>query len=114
MSAPLAVNSIVLISNGISFALQAALFLLIGSYADYGTFRPHITTAFTILAWAMSFAWLGVESPEKWQIGTALYIVGLVAYQGALTFWTAAFVGLARDLPEAKVEQEKLEGGQIE
>ncbi len=50
---------------------------------------------------------------DRWQIGTGLYIVGLIAYQGALTFWTAAFVGLARDLPESKVEEEKMRKGEI-
>ncbi|UOH83462.1 hypothetical protein LQV05_006192 [Cryptococcus neoformans] len=82
-----------------------------GSFADYGVIRPHITTAFTVLAWAVSFAWLGVEDPSKWQAGTALYILGLIGYQGALTFWTAAFPGLARDLPEIKDSEEKLARG---
>lgn len=61
----LSVNSTVLITNGLSFAIQAVLFLLIGSFADYGTWRPWITIVFTILTWAVSFAWLGVQSPEK-------------------------------------------------
>ncbi|WVR08359.1 hypothetical protein IAU60_005414 [Kwoniella sp. DSM 27419] len=104
------VNSIVLITNGLSFAFQAVLFLIVGSFADYGVWRPHITTAFTVLTWAVSFAWLGVETP--WQAGTALYILGLIGYQGALTFWTAAFPGLARDLPEVKESEEKLARGE--
>ncbi|KAI0925614.1 hypothetical protein AcW1_008006 [Taiwanofungus camphoratus] len=78
------VNSIVLLTN------------------DYGQWRPNIAIFFTILAVAVSFAWLGVEDPSKWQAGVALYILGLIAYQCALTFWTAAFPGLARDLPEVK------------
>ncbi|KAK7682639.1 hypothetical protein QCA50_014439 [Cerrena zonata] len=96
------VNSIVLLTNGISFALQAIVLLTIGAWADYGTWRPNITIFFTILAVAISFAWLGVEDPSKWQAGVALYVLGLIAYQCALTFWTAAFPGLARDLPEVK------------
>jgi hypothetical protein len=59
------VNSIVLITNGLSFAFQAVIFLLVGSFADYGVWRPHITTAFTVLAWAVSFGWLGVEDASK-------------------------------------------------
>lgn len=59
------VNSIVLITNGLSFALQAVLFLAVGSLADYGVWRPHITTAFTLLGWGVSFGWLGVMKPEK-------------------------------------------------
>lgn len=33
------VNSIVLLTNGISFAFQAVLLLIIGAWADYGTWR---------------------------------------------------------------------------
>jgi hypothetical protein len=33
------VNSIVLLTNGISFAIQAVLLLLIGAWADYGRWR---------------------------------------------------------------------------
>lgn len=52
-------------------------------------------------------------SSRRWQIGTALYILGLIAYQGALTFWTAAFPGLARDLPELKESEGQLARGEI-
>jgi MFS-type transporter involved in bile tolerance (Atg22 family) len=97
-----AVNSIVLLTNGVSFAIQAVVLLMIGAWADYGTWRPNITIFFTVLAIAVSFAWLGVEHASQWQAATALYILGLISYQGALTFWTAAFPGLARDLPEVK------------
>jgi hypothetical protein len=55
----------VLITNGLSFAFQAVLFLAVGSLADYGVWRPHITTAFTVLAWGVSFGWLGVEDASK-------------------------------------------------
>ncbi|EJD06852.1 uncharacterized protein FOMMEDRAFT_75769 [Fomitiporia mediterranea MF3/22] len=103
------VNSIVLITNGTSFAIQAVLFLIIGAWADYGSWRPNITIFFTVLAVAVSFAWLGVEDASKWKAGVALYILGLIAYQGALTFWTAAFPGLARDLPEVKASAKEVQ-----
>ncbi|KAF8318364.1 MFS general substrate transporter [Clavulina sp. PMI_390] len=96
------VTGYVLDANGISFSIQAVIFLIIGAWADYGTWRPNILTAFTIAAVAISFAWLGVEQVSKWQIGTGLYIVGLITYQGALTFWTAAFPGLVRNLPKVR------------
>lgn len=38
--------------------------------------RPNITIFFTILAVAVSFAWLGVQDPSKWQAGVVLYILG--------------------------------------
>lgn len=64
---------------------------------------------------------------SRWQVGTALYILGLISYQGALTckyhhrlgsylmvlpVWTAAFPGLARDLPEVKASEESLSRGE--
>ncbi|KAJ6532670.1 MFS general substrate transporter [Mycena vulgaris] len=106
------INSIVLMTNGISFAIQAALLLMIGAWADYGSARPNITIFFTLLAVAVSFAWLGVEDPAQWRSGVALYILGLITYKGALTFWTAAFPGLARDLPEVKESLVEVKAGQ--
>ncbi len=38
--------------------------------------RPNITIFFTILAVGVSFAWLGVEDPSRWEAGVALYILG--------------------------------------
>jgi hypothetical protein len=38
--------------------------------------RPNITILFTVVAVAVSFAWLGVEDPSKWRTGVALYILG--------------------------------------
>ncbi|KAF9068955.1 MFS general substrate transporter [Rhodocollybia butyracea] len=96
------VSSIVLLTNGISFAIQAVLLIVIGAWADYGRWRPNILIFFTILAVAVSFAWLGVEDPSQWRSGTVLYILGLIAYQCTISFWTAAFPGLVSDLPEVK------------
>lgn len=105
------INSIVLMTNGISFAIQAVLLLFIGAWADYGTWRPNINIFFTIFAIAVSFAWLGVEDPSQWRAGIVLYILGLITYQCSLTFWTAAFPGLARDLPEVKQSLEEVKAG---
>ncbi|KZP31763.1 MFS general substrate transporter [Athelia psychrophila] len=105
------INAIVLTTNGISFAIQAVLLLFIGSWADYGRWRPNITIFFTLLAVGVSFAWLGVEDPSRWRAGVALYILGLITYQCALTFWTAAFPGLARNLPEVKESARELTDG---
>ena len=65
-----------LVLNGISFAIQAALFIIIGAWADYGTWRPNILIFFTVLAVGVSFAWLGVEDPSKWKAAAALYVLG--------------------------------------
>ena len=51
------INSIILLCNGISFAIQTLLFLILGSYADFGTFRPNILIVLSIFAWGISFGW---------------------------------------------------------
>jgi MFS-type transporter involved in bile tolerance (Atg22 family) len=96
------VNSIVLLANGISFAIQAVLFLGIGAYADFGTGRRWVLIFWSVVAFAVGFAWLGFHDPDKWQSATALYIVGLIAYQLTITYWTAAFPVLARNTPLLK------------
>jgi MFS-type transporter involved in bile tolerance (Atg22 family) len=108
------INSIVLLSNGISCAINVVLFLLIGSLADYGHWRPWILIVWTVIAVALSMAWLGVHDPEKWHIAAGLYIVGLIVYQMCLSFWTAAFPGLARNTPEMRETARKYTEGEID
>ena len=108
------INSIVLLSNGISFAIQVALFLILGSMADYGTWRPYILVFWSVVAWALGFSWLGVHTQDKWKVGVGLYMVGLIAYQMCITFWTAAFPGLARNTPELREKAEQFEAGEID
>jgi hypothetical protein len=81
--------------------------------ADYGSWRPHIVTAATVVGWAASFGWLGVTAPPRWRAGTALYVFGMLGYRVALTFWTAAFPGLARDTPEMHKNERGLADGRI-
>lgn len=81
------VNSVVLLANGISFAIQVVLFLIIGSLADYGTWRPYILIFWSIVAFGIGFGWLGVQTADKWPTATGLYMIGLIAYQMCFTFW---------------------------
>ena len=107
------INSIVLLANGISFAIQVVLFLAIGSFADYGTWRPWILIFWSIVAFGLGFGWLGVHTADKWHIATGLYMVGLIAYQMCFTFWFAAFPGLARNSREMRTKAEMYEAGEI-
>ncbi|PLB47951.1 autophagy-related protein Atg22B1 [Aspergillus steynii IBT 23096] len=107
------INSIVLLSNGISFAIQVVVFLVIGSFADFGKWRPNILIGLSIIAYGIGFGWLGVHTADKWHIGVGLYIVGLIAYQTTLTFWMAAFPGLARNTPEMYAKSEEYVAGHI-
>lgn len=107
------INSIVLLSNGISFAIQIVIFLLLGSYADFGSWRPNILIVSSMVAFGIGFGWLGVHTKEQWQIGVGLYIVGLIAYQTTFTFWAAAFPGLARNTTDIRAKAEELKNGKI-
>ncbi|KAI9045842.1 MFS transporter [Aspergillus affinis] len=107
------INSIVLLSNGISFAIQVVVFLVIGSFADFGKWRPNILIGLSIIAYGIGFGWLGVHTADKWHIGVGLYIVGLIAYQTTLTFWMAAFPGLARNTQAMYAKSEDYVAGNI-
>lgn len=107
------VNSIVLLANGISFALQAVLFLGIGAWADFGTGRRWVLLVWSIIAFGIGFGWLGVHDPSKWEAAAGLYIIGLIAYQLTLTYWTAAFPSLARNTPWIKESRTAFENDEI-
>lgn len=68
------INSIVLLSNGISFAIQIVVFLILGSFADFGTWRPNILIGLSIIAFGIGFGWLGVHTQEDWHIGVGLLV----------------------------------------
>ncbi|TID27099.1 hypothetical protein E6O75_ATG01592 [Venturia nashicola] len=108
------INSVVLLANGISFAIQIVLFLIIGSFADFGVWRPYILVFWTVVAWGIGFGWLGVHTQDKWEIATGLYMVGLIAYQMTITFWTAAFPGLARNTVQMRTKAEEFEARKID
>ena len=106
-------NSIVLLCNGMSFAIQAVLFLIIGAYADFGTGRRWVLLIWSIIAYGIGFGWLGVHHADQWKIAAGLYIVGLIAYQLTLTYWTAAFPTLARNTPHMVESRIEFENGTI-
>jgi len=87
--------------------------LILGSYADFGTFRPNILIVLSLIAWGIGFGWLGVHHANQWQTGIGLYIVGLIAYQLCLTYWTAAFPGLARNTRLMREKAQEFEEGVI-
>ncbi|KAL5114547.1 hypothetical protein ACEQ8H_007580 [Pleosporales sp. CAS-2024a] len=105
------IQSIVLLSNGISFAIQIVVFLLFGSFADFGSWRPNILIGLSIIAFGIGFGWLSVHTEDKWHTGVGLYIVGLVAYQTTITFWSASFPGLARNTKELRFKADEYAQG---
>ena len=67
----------------------------------------------SLVAFGIGFGWLGVHTEDKWEVAAGMYIVGLIAYQTTLTFWTAAFPGLARNTPELRIKAEQYTSGAI-
>ncbi|ORY29765.1 autophagy-related protein 22-like protein [Naematelia encephala] len=100
------VASIVLDMSGIAFAIQAVLLVTFGSLADYGNWRRYILLAFTFIMYGVGFAWLGVETPDKWGASAVLYVMGFLGYQVVIVYFVAAHVGLARDTPEMQESEQ--------
>ena len=83
----------------------------------------------SIVAFGIGFGWMGVHTADKWHVAVGMYIVGcvcvssssncskltcvVIAYQTTLTFWTAAFPGLARNTPELREKAEDYTTGKI-
>ena len=50
------VSSVVLVANGVSFAIMTVIFTTVGSAADYGTFGRWLLFAVTVVCWAAQYA----------------------------------------------------------
>ncbi|KAG2155145.1 MFS general substrate transporter [Suillus bovinus] len=107
------VSSVVLIANGISFAIMTAMFTTISSAADYGTFGRWLLFAVTVVCWAAQYACMALTTPDRWVLAMVLYIVGFVSYGATLVFFSALFPCLARNTPHARQLKEKYENGDI-
>ncbi|KAG2115812.1 autophagy-related protein 22-like protein [Suillus discolor] len=107
------VSSVVLIANGISFAIMTAIFTTIGSAADYGTFGRWLLFAVTVVCWAAQYACMALTTPNRWVLAMVLYILGFVSYGATLVFFSALFPRLARNTPHARQLREKYENGEI-
>ncbi|KAI0658570.1 MFS general substrate transporter [Cubamyces menziesii] len=107
------VNSIVLIAQGVSFAIMTLLFTTVGSIADYGGFGRWVLLVFTVLCWATQFATISLTTPDRWRLGMALYMIGFITYGATLVFYAAIFPRLARNTAHARQLREKLRRGEI-
>jgi Vacuole effluxer Atg22 like len=59
------VSSVVLVANGVSFAIMTALFTTIGSAADYGTFGRWLLFGLTIICWGAQFASMSLTCASR-------------------------------------------------
>lgn len=100
------ITSFILDINGILFACQLVVLLVIGPYADYGTWRPWILMFWTAVGAACSFAFFGLTQPSDWAIASGFYVAGYLALNCSNAFYQAPFPMLVRDLPKM-VESER-------
>ncbi|KAJ7053985.1 vacuole effluxer Atg22 like-domain-containing protein [Mycena amicta] len=107
------VTSVVLVANGVSFAVMTAIFTTIGSAADYGTFGRWLLFFFTVVCWAAQFASMALTKPSRWGAAMALYMIGFISYGATLVFFAALFPRLARNTARSKEVQAQYEAGQI-
>ncbi|KIJ47952.1 hypothetical protein M422DRAFT_74805 [Sphaerobolus stellatus SS14] len=107
------VSSIVLIANGICFAIMTALFTTIGSAADYGSFGRWLLLGLTIICWGAQFASMNLTTPDRWGLAMALFMISFVSYGATIVFYSAAFPRLARNTSHSRRLKEKLDQGQI-
>ncbi|KZT55433.1 hypothetical protein CALCODRAFT_437229 [Calocera cornea HHB12733] len=109
-----AVNSIVLIANGLSFMFMTLIFTTIGSAADYGTFGRWLLLVLTVVCWAAQFGSMGLLGPAQWQAAMALYMLGFISYGATLVFYAALFPRLARNTPHSRDLRTRYERGEID
>ncbi|KAI0775859.1 MFS general substrate transporter [Trametes elegans] len=108
-----AVSSVVLVANGVSFAVMTLIFTTIGSAADYGTFGRWLLLILTVICWGAQFASMSLTSADRWGVAMGLYMVGFITYGATLVFYAAVFPRLARNTPHARALREKYERGEI-
>ncbi|KIM52630.1 hypothetical protein SCLCIDRAFT_1223571 [Scleroderma citrinum Foug A] len=106
------IASVVLLANGISFAIMTAILTTIGSAGDYGTFGRWLLFAVTVVCWAAQYACMALTSASRWKLAMALYIIGFVSYGATLVFYAAAFPRLARNTPHSRKLRESYDNGE--
>lgn len=123
------VSSVVLVANGLSFAVMTLIFTTIGSAADYGRFGRYLLLFVTVVCWAAQFASMSLickctilrsgisihcsSAPDRWKAALGLYMLGFISYGATLVFYAAIFPRLARNTPHARELRRRLEHGEV-
>ncbi|KAG4415241.1 hypothetical protein IFR04_011652 [Cadophora malorum] len=108
------VASVVLIANGICFAVMTVMFVGLGSAADYGTFGRWLLLVLTLICWVFQYGMMAIRHPEQWPAAMVIYIIAYIAYGATLVFYAALFPRLARYQPHVrKARDEDLKEGKM-
>ena len=74
------VSSVVLIANGICFAVMTVMFVGLGSAADYGSFGRWLLLFLTVVCWVFQYGMMAIRNPSQWPAAMVLYVIGYIAY----------------------------------
>jgi MFS-type transporter involved in bile tolerance (Atg22 family) len=78
------VASIVLIANGICFAVMTVMFVGLGSAADYGNFGRWLLLVLTVICWVFQYCMMAIRRPDQWPAAMMFYIIAYIAYVSLL------------------------------
>ncbi|OAP60509.1 hypothetical protein AYL99_05511 [Fonsecaea erecta] len=106
-------STVVLICNGLVFAFQSVLLLVLGSMGDYGPWKRSVLIGASIVCWGTQFGFLGLKHPSQYNIAIALYILTSISYNLCYAFWTPSFPQLARNTPQALEAKRAYEAGEL-
>ncbi|KAH8682961.1 autophagy-related protein 22-like protein [Tricladium varicosporioides] len=100
------VASVVLIANGICFAVMTVIFVALGSAADYGNFGRWLLLVLTVICWIFQYCMMAIRHPSQWPAGMVFYIIAYIAYGATLVFYAALFPRLSRYMPNVRKARE--------
>ena len=81
------VASVVLIANGLCFAIMTVIFVALGSAADYGNFGRWLLLFLTVVCWVFQYGMMAIRDPSQWPAAMVLYVIAYIAYVGV---WNAS------------------------
>ncbi|KAF8261788.1 MFS general substrate transporter [Lactarius quietus] len=107
------VSSIVLIANGVSFAIMTLFYATLGPVADYRMIGRWLLIISTTICWAAQFASMSLTSPSRWGAAMALYIISFASRGLTQSFYGAPFPHLARNTPHTRELNKRHERGEL-
>ncbi|KAF8261785.1 autophagy-related protein 22-like protein [Lactarius quietus] len=112
-SGTMAVSSIVLVANGVSFAIMTVVYATFGPVADYRMIGRWLLLISTIICWAAQFASISLTSPSRWGAAMALYMISFTSRGIILAFIAALFPQLARNTRHSRELRKRRERGEL-
>lgn len=90
------VASVVLIANGICFAVMTVMFVSLGSAADYGNFGRWLLLVLTVICWVFQYCMMSIRHAYQWPAGMVFYIIAYIAYVSMLDFFNLKLADVVR------------------